>query len=94
MRDVNPETITGTLSWYKILPLSGFNHIRAKQNPHMRRGKVYQNSWSRRKHRKLYIQTTRWDVGKHKKIDHGITALKHLIDPRQMAAVWLQIRIG
>ena len=25
MREVNPETITGTLSWYKILPFNGFN---------------------------------------------------------------------
>ena len=30
-KDVNLETITGTLSWYKILPLIGFNPIRAKQ---------------------------------------------------------------
>ena len=30
IRDVNPDTITGTLSWYKILPLSGFNLIRVK----------------------------------------------------------------
>ena len=30
MRSVNPETITGTLSWYKILPFSGFNLNRAK----------------------------------------------------------------
>ena len=37
MRDENVETITGTLSWYKILPLNGFNLIRAKQNLHMRR---------------------------------------------------------
>ena len=39
MRDVNQETITGTLSWYKILLLSGFNLIRAKQRLHMRRKK-------------------------------------------------------
>ena len=39
MRDVNPEAITGTLSGYKILPLNGFNLIRAKQNLHMRRKK-------------------------------------------------------
>ena len=39
MRKVNLETITRTLSWYKILPLSGFNLIRAKQNLHMRRKK-------------------------------------------------------
>ena len=37
MRDVNLETITGTLSWYKILQLNGFSLIRAKQNLHMRR---------------------------------------------------------
>ena len=30
MRDVNQETITGTLSWCKILPLSGFSLIRVK----------------------------------------------------------------
>ena len=35
MRDVNPETITDTLSWYKIKQLSGFNLIRAKQRLHM-----------------------------------------------------------
>ena len=29
--DVNPETITGTLSWYKILPLNGYSRTRAKQ---------------------------------------------------------------
>ena len=31
-RKVNLETITDTQSWYKILPLNGFNLIRAKQN--------------------------------------------------------------
>ena len=30
MRDVNQETINGTLSWYEILPLNGFNLIRVK----------------------------------------------------------------
>ena len=39
MKDVNPEAITGTLSWCKILSLNGFNLIRAKQNLHMRRKK-------------------------------------------------------
>ena len=29
---MNGETITGTLSWYKILLLNGSNHIRAKIN--------------------------------------------------------------
>ena len=47
--------------------------------------KVYQGSWSRPTHPKLYTQTTRWNLGKHVKIYHGITALQHLIDPRRMA---------
>ena len=41
MRDVNLETITGTQSWYKILPLTGFNLIFVKQNLHMRRKKKH-----------------------------------------------------
>ena len=31
MRDVNPETMTGTLSWCMILPLNGFSLICAKK---------------------------------------------------------------
>ena len=31
MSEVNPETITSTVSWYKILLLNGLNLIRAKQ---------------------------------------------------------------
>ena len=80
MRDVNPDTITGTLSWYTILQLNGFNLIRATQNLHMIRTKAYQNSWNRRKHRKLYTQTTRWNLGEHVRFYHGITAPQLLID--------------
>ena len=41
MRKVNPETITGTLSWHKILPPNGLNLIRAKHNLHIRRKKSF-----------------------------------------------------
>ena len=34
MRDVNQETISGTLSWFRILPLSEFSLTRAKQRFH------------------------------------------------------------
>ena len=89
MRKVSLETITGTLSWYKILPLSGFNLIRAKQkSAHETEKKLIQNSWNRRKHQKLWKRTTRWNLGKHVRFCHGITELQHLIDPRQMA--WLK----
>ena len=43
---VHQETITSTLSWYKILPPSGLNLIRANQRFHRRRRKVYENSRS------------------------------------------------
>ena len=53
----------------------------------MGRKEVCQNSWNRRTDRKLYFQTTRWNLGKHVKIYHGMTVLQHLIDPRQMASL-------
>ena len=74
---MNLETITDTQSWYKILLLNGFNLVRVKQNLHMRR----------RIDQKLYKQTTRWSLGKRVKFDRGVTALQHLIDPRQMASL-------
>ena len=58
-----------------------------KQNLHMRRRKVHQNSWSRRTDRKLSTQTTRWNFRKRLNVYHGITALQHLIVPRQMASL-------
>ena len=41
MRDVNPVTIIGTLSWCKILPLHEFNVIRAKQKDFTGDGKEF-----------------------------------------------------
>ena len=61
MRDVNQETITGTLSWYKILLLDGCSLIRVKRSLYMRRREVCQIFWSLRTDRKLYTQTTRWE---------------------------------
>ena len=87
MNLVKMETITNTLLWCKILLLNGFNLIGAKQKKDMRLRKVYQNSWSRRTDRKLYTQTTRCNLGKRVKVYHGITALIHLIDPRQIASL-------
>ena len=62
MRDVNQETITGTLSVYKILPLSGFSFFRTKQRLHMRRKEVCQNSWSRHTSQKSFTLTMHWDL--------------------------------
>ena len=53
MRRVNHKTITGTLSLFRILPLNGFNPVRAKQKLLRRRKRVYESSSSRRKCQKL-----------------------------------------
>ena len=57
MRRVNHGTITGTLSLFKILPLNGFNPIRAKQRLHRRRKRVKESSSSLHKSQKLFTRT-------------------------------------
>ena len=86
MSDVNLKTITGTLSWYKILPLNGFNPTCAKQNLHMRRKGVYESFASRRKSRKSLTLPFLWNLANPVKTHHGIFELQHLIDPRRMAS--------
>ena len=83
MRVVNQETITGTLSLFKVFPLNGFNPIRAKQRLHRRRKRVYESSSSRRKNQELF----HWNLETLAKIQHGIIELQHLVDPRQMASL-------
>ena len=52
---VNHESVTGTLSWYKILPLNGFNLIRAQQRLHRRRKRVCESFSSRHTSQKLFL---------------------------------------
>ena len=86
MKRVNQETITGKLSWNKILPLNGFNLIRAKQL--LRKRKRVQGSFSScRKSQKSFTLTIRWNLGEHVRFYHGITALQLLIDPKQKSRV-------
>ena len=87
MRDVNQETLTSTLSCYKKLPLNGFSLIRAKRILHMVRREVCQDSGSRRTKQKWVTPTTQWHLGKHVKIHHGITALRHFVDLRRMTSL-------
>ena len=54
MKEVNPRTTIGTLSCYKISPLSGYNLIRARTRIRRRRRRVYENFWSRHKSQKLF----------------------------------------
>ena len=43
MREVNLEAITGTQSWYKILPLNGFSRTREEQKLLRRRKEGYES---------------------------------------------------
>ena len=46
---------------------------------------VYESFSSSRKSRMSFTLRVPWNLGKHGKIYHGITAFQHLIDPRQIA---------
>ena len=64
MKLVNRETITGSQSWLKILPLKEFNLIRAKQKLLMRRKRVYESCSSRRRSRKVINTDNSLEFGK------------------------------
>ena len=72
MRDVNQETITSTLSWYKILPLNGFNFIRTKQKLHRKPREDCKISWSPIGILKSFTPTTHWNLENPVKIYHGL----------------------
>ena len=75
-------------SWCKTWQLSGSNLTHAKQNFHMRRNKSLLKFLEPLQAPKVvYTQTTRRKLGEHVKFYHGITALQHLIDPRQMVSL-------
>ena len=60
MKEVNPGTITGTLSWYKISPLSGYNLIRVRTRIRKEAEEsVYENSWSRQILWRIIVESER-----------------------------------
>ena len=61
---VNHETIIGTLSLFKILPLNGFNPIRAKQKFLRRRKEAHESFSSRLESRKSFTLTTHRNLPK------------------------------
>ena len=76
-RGVNLETITATQSWYKILPLNGFNLIRAKQRLLRRRKRSYRSFSSRQKSQKSKTLTIHWIWANLVKICHHRTSTPH-----------------
>ena len=84
MRRVNHGTVTGTLSWYKTLPLNGFNLIRAKQKLVRRRKRVHESFSSRQESRKSCTLTIQWNLANPVKFYHGTIEIQHFIDPRRM----------
>ena len=57
--------------------------LSVQKQTHLRRRK-WESFSSRQKSRKSFIHTTRWNSEKLVKIFHGITELRHLVDPRRM----------
>ena len=83
MKEVNPGTITGTLSWYKISPLSGYNLIRVRTRIHRRRRRVHESFLSRHKSQKLCIRTIHKNLANLVNHYHGIIELPRLIAQKQ-----------
>ena len=54
---ITAGTFTGTQSWYKILPLSGYKLILAELKLLRRRGDVYEKFLNRHKNQKYFTQT-------------------------------------
>ena len=79
MRDVNHETLTDTQSWYKILPLNGFNLIRARgktsQETENSLQKFLEPTW---KPKVIYTDNSCEKLTNLVKICHGIIVHQHL----------------
>ena len=84
MKEVNLETIIDTLSWYKILPLNGFNLIRAKPKLLRKQKRAYKSSWSRRGNQKSFTLTIHRSLANLVKNYDGIIVHQRPIDLRQM----------
>ena len=90
MRSVNLATITDTQSLFKILPLSGFNLIRAKQKLLRKHKGAYESFSSRLKSRKSQTLTTLLEFGK---TWTTYIVLPRAIDPRRMGLLRVVRRI-
>ena len=64
MKKVNPRTITGTLSWYKISSLNGYNVIRVGTRIRRRRRRVDESFWSRHRSQKVFFTKNSLEFGK------------------------------
>ena len=84
MKIVNLETIIVTLSWYKILLLSGFSLIREKQKLHKKPREACKSSWNPRETQKSFALTIPWNLAKPVKIFPGIIVRRHHTDRKQM----------
>ena len=83
MKEVNPGTITGTLSWYKISPLSGYKLIRVRTRIHRTRRRVHEGFLSRHKSQKLSFRTIHWNLVNLAKHYHGIIESPRFVAQKQ-----------
>ena len=78
------ETITDTVSWYKIWQLYGFNHIRVKQKLYKKQKRACRSSWSPHRNQKSFTLATPWNLAKLVKTYPGIIVRRHRTDRKQM----------
>ena len=81
---MNLESITDTLSWYKISQLNGFNRILPKQKFLRKQKSAYKSSWSRPRNPKSFTLTNPWNWAKPVKTYLGVVVRQHLTVQRQM----------
>ena len=86
MRDVNLETITDIQVVVQDLATQWILSVQ-KQNLHTRRKNLLKFLEPSHRPKVVFTKTTRWNLDEHVKFDPGITALQHLIDPRQTASL-------
>ena len=85
MKDVDLETITDALSWYKFWQLNGFNHIRAKQKTSQETEKSLRKFLEpQHKPTKVIPTYKSLEFGKSAKTFPGIIARLHLTVQKQM----------
>ena len=79
------KTITDTLSWFKILPLRGYNLNRVKLKLCGKRNRACESSSSHQESQRSFTLTILWNWEIPVKIYHGIIGRQHLIDLRRTA---------
>ena len=82
-KEVNPGTITDTLSWYKISPLNGYNLIRVKTKFARDGRESTKVSRAVTEAKSCVYEQIDWNLANPVKNDHGIIERLRIIAQKQ-----------